>query len=67
MNDHPLQDISHVNLGYFTLDFVFKGHENYVTSVCIKLDGKYLITGSDDKTCTCGRWKMYDLCGCTIM
>jgi len=29
---------------------VFKGHENYVTSVCTTLNGKYLITGSSDKT-----------------
>ena len=32
------------------LDRTFKGHTNSVRSVCVTVDGKHLITGSEDKT-----------------
>ena len=45
----------------------FKGHENYVNSVCTTLDGKHFITVSMDTTARMWSLEEDESSGCTIM
>ena len=36
----------------------FKGHDDWVSSVCVTPDGKHLVTGSKDKTAR--MWSLED-------